>query len=84
MHCFCTAVCQKSSASKKGIATVLPPAKMGARRLRQMPPTWNSGMKLRHTSSDPRPEDAPIAVAPNTSWCSEMGTIFFLPVLPLV
>ena len=49
-----------------------------------MPPTWNSGMKLRHTSSDPRPEDAPIAVAPNTSWCSEMGTIFFLPVLPLV
>ena len=79
-----TAVCQKSSASKKGMATVLPPAKMGARRFRQMPPTWNSGMKLRHTSSSLRPEDAAMAVAPSTSWWSEMGTIFFLPVDPLV
>ena len=82
MHCFSTHVLQKSLTSKKGIATVEPPAKSGASRLRQMPPTWNSGMKFRQTSSAVRPEDAAMAVAPRTSWCVVMGTTFFLPVEP--
>mmetsp|Transcript_4793 Transcript_4793/g.20349 ORF Transcript_4793/g.20349 Transcript_4793/m.20349 type:complete len:261 (+) Transcript_4793:2006-2788(+) len=47
-----------------------------------MPPTWNRGMKFRQTSSDVRPDDAAMAVAPRTSWCVVMGTTFFLPVEP--
>ena len=82
MHRFSTHTLQKSLTSKKGIATVEPPAKSGARRLRQMPPTWNRGMKFRQTSFAVRPEDAAMAVAPRTSWCVVMGTTFFLPVDP--
>ena len=84
MHCFSTIEIQKSLASKKGIATVLPPANRGASRLRQIPPTWNRGMKFRHTSVCVSPDDAAIAVAPSTSWCTVIGTTFFFPVLPLV
>ena len=48
-----------------------------------MPPTWNRGMKFRQTSSDVRPDEAAMAVAPRTSWrCVVMGTTFFLPVEP--
>ena len=69
----------KSAASKAGASTVPPPAKMGDRRLRTMPPTWNSGIMLKHTSVALRPQDAITHTAPTASVSRVYATVFFLP-----
>ena len=73
------AFCMKSAASKAGASTVPPPAKIGDKRLRTMPPTWNSGIMLKHTSFALRPQEAITHTAPTASVSRVYGTVFFLP-----
>lgn len=44
-----------------------------------MPPTWNSGIMLKHTSVALRPQDAITHTAPTASVSRVYATVFFLP-----
>ena len=69
----------KSAASKAGASTVPPPAKIGDRRLRTIPPTWKSGIMLKQTSFVLKPQEAMTHTAPTASVSKVYETVFFLP-----